>query len=217
MNAVVFPPAAVRPPWRRLQARCRAGLVLLLAALWLAVLLPAGPAVAAPVLTLEALMATLAQVKSGEARFVERRHIQSLDRTLESSGRLSFAAPSVLVRETLSPRPDRLAVDGNTVTMTAGGRSRTLALDATPEAQVLVEAIRGTLTGNRATLERLFTPRLSGSLERWTLELVPRDAQLRGQVARVQVSGRQAVLREMQVLLADGDETVTQIEPLPAR
>ena len=76
--------------------------------------------------------------------------------------------------------------------MSLGERSRTMQLDASPEAAVIVEAIRGTLTGNRAALERLFEPTVSGDAERWALELVPRDLRLRGQVASVRVSGRGA-------------------------
>ena len=43
-----------------------------------------------------------------------------LERTLESSGRLSFEAPDTFVRETLKPRRDRVAVVGNTLTMSRG-------------------------------------------------------------------------------------------------
>jgi hypothetical protein len=71
------------------------------------------------------------------------------------------------------------------LTMSLGERSRTVQLDSAPEAAVIVEAVRGTLTGNREALERLFDTRVSGSAERWSLELVPRDLRLRGQVASV--------------------------------
>lgn len=170
----------------------------------------------ATALRLDELMGALATVPSGEARFTEQRHVLELEQTLESSGRLSFAAPDTFVRETLKPRHEKLAVNGNTVTMSRGARSRTLALDATPEAQVIVEAIRGTLTGNRAVLERHFDVQLAGSMARWTLELVPREARLRGQVARVSVAGRKTTVDEVQVLLADGDRSVMRIEPLTA-
>jgi outer membrane lipoprotein-sorting protein len=163
---------------------------------------------------LEALTALLARVRSGEATFVETRRIEMLDRTLTSSGRLSFKAPDVFVRETLKPRREKLAVDGNTLTMSIGERSRTLQLDASPEASVVVEAIRGTLTGNRAALERLFEPHVDGDAKSWTLELVPRDLRLRGQVASVRVAGRESTVREVRVLLADGDHSVMTIEPV---
>ena len=163
---------------------------------------------------LGALTALLGRVKSGEATFVETRRIELLDRTLHSSGRLSFKAPDVFVREALKPRHEKLAVDGNTLTMSIGERSRTLQLDAAPEAAVIVEAIRGTLTGNRAALERLFETRVDGDAGAWTLELVPRDLRLRGQVASVRVAGRESVVREVRVLLADGDHSVMTIEPV---
>lgn len=165
---------------------------------------------------LDALMAHLAQVKSGEATFTEKRTVFQLDQTLESSGRLSFSAPDRFTRETLRPRPDRMAVVGNQLTMSQGSRSRSTTLDSVPEAVVIVEAIRGTLTGNRETLERYFTTQLLGGAERWSLDLVPRDARLRGQVAQVRVSGRQGQLREVQITMTDGDRSVMQIEPLTA-
>ena len=174
-------------------------------------------AVLAEAFDLDALTTLLGRVKSGEATFVETRRIEMLDRTLQSSGRLSFKAPDSFVRETLRPRQEKLAVDGNTLTMSLGDRSRTMQLDASPEAAVIVEAIRGTLTGNRATLERLFETTVSGDAQAWTLKLVPRDLRLRGQVSAVQVSGREDIAREVQVQLADGDRSVMTIEPVATR
>ena len=187
------------------------------AALLLGTMLPTSRlARAAPAFDLTALTALLGQVKAGDATFIESRRIEMLDRTLASSGRLSFRAPDTFVRETLSPRREKLAVSGNTLTMSLGERSRTMQLDASPEAAVLVEAIRGTLTGNRASLERLFEATVSGSAEQWSLDLVPKDLRLRGQVASVRVAGRDAVVREVAVLLADGDKSVMTISPLAA-
>jgi len=179
-----------------------------------AIALASGAAAAAQAFDLEALTALLGRVKSGEANFVETRRVEMLDRTLVSSGRLSFKAPDVFVRETLKPRHEKLAVDGNTLTMSLGERSRTMQLDASPEAAVIVEAIRGTLTGNRAALERLFETRVSGEPRQWTLELVPRDLRLRGQVASVRVSGKESTAHEVRILLADGDQSVMTIEPV---
>jgi outer membrane lipoprotein-sorting protein len=197
--------------------RRRFGAAALAGALAAATGLVAAPAVRAAGFDLEALTALLGRVKSGEATFVETRRIEMLDRTLKSSGRLSFKAPDVFVRETLRPRRELLAVDGNTLTMGLGDRTRTMPLDASPEASVIVEAIRGTLSGDRATLERLFETRVSGDAAHWTLELVPRDLRLRGQVASVRVSGNETVVREVQVLLADGDRSVMTIDPVAAR
>lgn len=180
--------------------------------------LGAAPAVAQPpAFGLASLTAMLAGVGVGEATFIERREIALLDRAQLSRGRLSFRAPDSFVRETLAPRAERMAVQGNTLTLSRDGRSRTLQLDSSPEAAVLVEAIRGTLTGNRDALEQHFETGVSGSAARWALKLVPRDARMRGQVAQVTVRGEQAVVREIDVLLADGDRSLMTIEPLSGR
>ncbi len=171
-------------------------------------------AAAAPAFDLAQLTAQLARVKAGEATFIEKRRIEMLDRTLESSGRLSFRAPDTFVRETLKPRHEKLAVLGNVLTMSLGERSRTVQLDSAPEAAVIIEAVRGTLTGNRESLERLFVAEVAGNAERWTLDLVPRDMRLRGQVASVRLSGGESVVREVLVMLADGDRSTMTIEPV---
>lgn len=165
---------------------------------------------------LPALTQLLSQVKSSEAVFTEKRMVNMLERTLESSGRLSFSAPDTFVRETLKPRHEKMAVVGNTVTLSAGNRSRTVPLDSVPEAAVIVEAIRGTLTGNREVLERNFSATVSGQPQRWTLELVPIEPRLRGLVRSVQLTGQQTAVREVTVAMADGDSSVTSIEPVAA-
>ena len=169
-------------------------------------------------LDLAQLMRLLGQVKSGEAVFTEKRTVAMLERTLESSGKLSFEAPDTFVRETLKPRHERVAVVGNQVTMSIGSgtatRSRTVPLDSVPEAAVIMEAIRGTLTGNRAAIERNFSASVSGTVQRWELELKPNEPRLRELVISVRLSGAQALVREVVVAMADGDRSVMTIEPV---
>ena len=164
--------------------------------------------------TLAQLMQALAQVKTGEGSFVERRTVQMLERTLESSGRISFEAPDTFVRETIKPRRESVKVVGNMVTLSQGSRSRTLSLDAAPEAALIFEAVRGTLTGNREALEKHFKASVSGSAERWSLELVPREVLLRELVVSIRLSGLRALVREVLVVMADGDRSVMTIEPV---
>lgn len=154
----------------------------------------------------------MSQVKSGEAVFTEKRSVAMLERTLESSGRLTFSAPDTFVRETLKPRPEKVSVVGNILTLTSGNRTRTLRLDAVPEAAVMTEAIRGTLTGNRQAIERNFIANVSGQPQRWTMELVPIEPQIRELVRSVQIAGQQSWVREVTVVMADGDRSVMSIE-----
>jgi outer membrane lipoprotein-sorting protein len=192
-------------PWRARWIDRRQALALLLAG--------AVPSLhAQPAFDLRQLMALLAQVQAGEATFTEVRHSSVLDRPLESTGRLSFQAPDRFVRETLKPRSESLAVDGNTLTMRQGSRSRTLQLDSVPEAAVIVEAVRGTLTGNREAIERHFDAQVSGAPAKWTLLLAPRAARLRELVTQIAVTGQQAMLREITVSMTGGDYSIMKIQ-----
>ena len=187
-------------------------------ALLAALVLPMSPARAQGTFDIVELMRTLAQVKAGEATFTETRTVAMLERSLQSSGRLSFEAPDSFVRETLKPRRERIAVVGNQVTMSigsgTGARSRTVPLDSVPEAAVIMEAIRGTLTGNRDAIERHFTPTVSGTPQRWMLELKPREPRLRELVIAVRLAGEKGLVREVTVAMTDGDHSVMTIEPI---
>jgi outer membrane lipoprotein-sorting protein len=198
------------PMSRNLFRADRRGALIALAA---SLFLIASPVRAQQGFDLAQLMQILAQVKSGEATFTEVRTVAMLDKTLQSSGKLSFQAPDTFVRETIKPRSDKVAVVGNSVTMSMGNRSRTVPLDSVPEAAVIMEAIRGTLTGNREAIERNFDAVVTGNAQQWSLELTPHEPRLRELVTTVRVSGRQAVAREVAVAMADGDKSVMTIEP----
>jgi outer membrane lipoprotein-sorting protein len=160
------------------------------------------------------LMKLLAQTRSGEASFTEQRYVRGLDAPLAASGTLSFAAPNRFARHTLKPRAESMTVDGNQLTLVRGGRSRSMQLDAMPELVGLVEAVRGTLTGNGQVLARHFQPSVSGDLQAWTLELVPLGGSMRAAVAKLRIAGEQGELRRIDIDLTDGDSSTMTIGPL---
>ncbi|AMM26244.1 LolA-related protein [Variovorax sp. PAMC 28711] len=164
------------------------------------------------------LMAQLAKQKSGEARFNEQRFVRGLEGPLDSSGTLSFAAPDKLTRRTLTPRPESMVVDGNNLTLTRGSRTRTLTLDSMPELVGLVEAMRSTLSGDTATLKRYFRSTVSGTPDRWTLDLLPIDDRLAAQLRSVRMTGRASDVLGIEMEFIGGDRSVMTIMPAaPAR
>jgi hypothetical protein len=187
---------------------------LLLAALSTLVVGPA-PAQAAP-FDLIALAALLAQRKGGTAAFTEERFVSGFDSPLQASGNLSFTAPDRFVRQTTEPVVETMIVEGNLVTLKRGSRSRQMAMDVVPELAALIEAVRGTLTGNAATLEKHFKVRVEGSAAKWSLTLVPRDARLATQVRELQIGGLSTDVRSVSLWLGGGDRSVMSIGPLQA-
>ncbi|MDP9931097.1 outer membrane lipoprotein-sorting protein [Variovorax paradoxus] len=159
------------------------------------------------------LMGLLSKQKSGEARFTEQRFVHGLEGPLDSRGTLSFNAPDKLVRRTLSPREETMAVEGNTLTLSRGGRNRTLTLDSMPELLGLVEAMRGTLSGDGTTLQRYFRSTVSGSAANWTLDLLPADSRLAAQVRSIRISGRASEVVGLEMEFVGGDRSVMSITP----
>lgn len=173
-------------------------------------LVPAGPALAA--FDLPALAVLLAQRKNGNARFTEERYVSGFDSPLRASGTLSFSAPDRFARNTVEPRAESMVVEGNSVTLTRSGRSRQIALDAVPELTALVEAVRGTLTGNSATLQKHFVTRVEGAPALWTLTLVPRESRLAAQVREIKIAGQGSDPRSIELWLAGGDRSLMSID-----
>ncbi len=173
----------------------------------------AGPALA---LELPELMALLAQRRSGEARFSEERIVSGLDRSLHSSGTLSFSAPDSFERRTLLPRAESMLVEGQKVTLERGGRVRRIQLDAIPEMAAVVTAVRGTLTGDETALRLYFRPAVSGTAARWSITLAPLESRLLEAVRQLRIDGEQADVRLIEIVLGDGDRSVMTIEPLSA-
>jgi len=181
----------------------RAGL--LLGALW---------SPAAWAFDLKELGALLGQQRNAEARFTEERFVSGLDQPLRSSGTLSFTAPDRFARQTLEPRAESMLVEGNNVTLKRGGRTRQMTLDAVPEATALLEALRGTLSGDLALLQKSYQARLLGNATRWRLTLTPLAQRLGTQVKQLEIEGQGPNLKSVEVQLAGGDRSVMTIEPL---
>lgn len=183
------------------------------AAVALALALPFAASAAAGRLALDDVMRLLGHRPSGQATFTEQRWVHGLDAPLTASGTLSFTAPDRFERRTLQPRPETMVVQGNEITLTRGGRSRTLALDAAPEAQVAVEALRGALTGDAAVLRKYYRAQVAGDADAWRVDLVPRDGVSAGPLLAVRLSGRRGELLTVETTLAGGDHNVMSIEP----
>lgn len=180
----------------------------------LALIVLAWAALPACALDLAGLMNLLAQRKSGEGRFTEERTVSGLDLPLRSSGRLAFTAPDRFERHTLLPRAESVEVQGNSIVLKRGGRTRQTTLDAVPELAALIDALRGTLTGDAATLQKQFRAEVGGSEARWTLALTPTDSRLSAQVRQLEIAGSRADVQSVVLWLAGGDRSLMLIEPL---
>ena len=160
------------------------------------------------------LMHALSSHRGGHARFVETKSIALLDKPVVSSGELYFAPPSRLEKRTQKPRPENLLLDGDTLSIERGKQKFRLRLSQQPEAMAFVDSLRGTLTGDRATLEKNYKLTFAGDEKRWTLDLLPNDQRIAAFVVRITFGGSGNRVEWIRYLQADGDSSLMTIEPI---
>lgn len=182
-------------------------------ALLLALAPPAWPA--AGDLDVTRLFQMLAREKPGRALFKEKKYLAILDKPVESSGELTFTPPHTLEKRTVLPRPERVLVDRDRVTLERGGKTFSLGLRENPSVAVLVESIRGTLAGDLASLTRTYSAGLDGDAANWRLKLRPLDPSLATLVERIEIAGSQAVVKSVEIFQADGDRSEMSLSAAP--
>ena len=179
----------------------------------LALCLTACGAASAAEISAAQLFAMLAKERPGRATFHEKKYLALLDRPVESSGELTFTPPDRMEKRTLLPRPERVTVDRERITLERGGKRHSLGLRENPSIAVLVESIRATLAGDLDSVIRSYSVGLDGSASRWRLTLRPLDTDSARIVERIDIAGEQARVKTVEILQADGDRSVMTVTP----
>lgn len=162
--------------------------------------------------TLDQLLSSLSQVKTARATFIEKKYISTLDTPVESSGEMLYTAPDRLEKRTLKPKPELMLLDRDTLTLERGRKKYTMQLGDSPELAALIESVRGTLAGDRKALENNYAVALQGARANWTLQLTPTDSRAQQKVKQISLRGTNELIKEIEVMQADGDRSVTTIE-----
>jgi hypothetical protein len=162
---------------------------------------------------LDQLMALLAKRQHGHVSFVEEHFLAVLDRPVESSGELLYDAPDRLEKRTLKPKPETVILEHGVITAHRGHRTYVLNLSDYPQIVPLIDSIRATLAGDRASLEHFFKVTLDGTLEHWTLLLLPSDPSVGKSVKQIRIEGAQDAIHTVEIQQADGDRSLLTIGP----
>ena len=162
--------------------------------------------------TIDALLHSLAQVRSDHARFVEKKSIAMLDAPVQSSGELFYTAPDHLEKRTLQPKPESLILDHDSLVIERGRHKHQLRLQDYPELTAFIDSIRSTLAGDRSALERNYRLSLEGTAEHWALQLLPVDKKIQAVVTRIRIAGVRDTVRSIDITQADGDSSLMLID-----
>jgi hypothetical protein len=166
---------------------------------------------------LDEVMGLLAKRQHGHVTFVEEHFLRVLDRPVESSGELLYDAPDRLEKRTLKPKPASLVLEHGVITARRGHRTYVLNLSDYPQIVPLIDSIRATLAGDRASLEHLFKVNFEGDLEDWKLRLTPSDPTVAKSVKEIRIEGARDAIHSVEIQQADGDRSLLTIGPEPAQ
>ena len=161
------------------------------------------------------IMRRLAALPDRRATFVDCKTLSSLAAPVQSGGTLVFRHPDHLEKLTTSPRPERLVIEGGTLSLSGAGGARTVALDTHPALRLLATTLTATLGGDLPALLRLFVVSAEGSLASWRMVLRPADPSLGRFVASVTLDGAGDNLRALRIVQANGDTETMQVQPAP--
>jgi outer membrane lipoprotein-sorting protein len=202
-------------PLSRVSLRRKAGMLAASATLAAAALIPITAHAASPDAsswTLDRLMSTLGQKKSGHATFVETKYLSIATEPVTSSGELVFTAPDHLEKRTDSPKAEDLVIDGDKLTIARNGHRYTLALTQYPELSAFIDSIRATLAGNRFALEQVYKVVVTGAGDDWTLTLTPLDARMLKSISTITLTGTRDLLHTVEIQQADGDHSLMRLQ-----
>lgn len=151
------------------------------------------------------ILQRLARPAPMRTQFVELRGSRLLKAPLRIEGEYQRPSDDVLVREVRAPYVETSTIRGGGVTIARGSASRTYPLERAPELAGLQSSFGALLSGDRARLERHFRLAATGTRERWTLRLAPREAAMATRVRELVLHGRGAELRCIETRPVKGD------------
>lgn len=164
--------------------------------------------------TLEQLMPTLAAVKVKDATFREQKQVALLQQPLVTAGTLRYRAPAYVSKQTLQPHQEMYEIDEDWLTIeTPMEGRRQFYLPGYPLLRAFAEAIRATLAGDLAALERYYRVQLQGQATAWTLRLQPTGREMAEHVSAIVIQGQHEQVLSIETLETGGDRSLMTVEP----
>ena len=158
-------------------------------------------------LTLDVILGMFAQRPHGHVLYSEQVDSALLEHPLHTSGELFFDAPDRLEKRTLKPTPQQLIAEGDQLTLIRGRHRASMRLSDYPQLSPLLNGLRATLAGDRATLEKDFQLAVSTSGSSWTLSLQPLASDAKPLYKRIEIRGQGGDIQRVVLERSNGEQT----------
>lgn len=170
--------------------------------------------------TVRQLMQQLSKVSYARLNFVETRQSIFLSSDMVIEGNMEYRAPDYMVKNILSPTTEKIIVRGDSMVVEQfrGSRkndealhTKSYSIQSHPALRAAVGGIRSVLAGDYELLSKNYVIVMDGLYQNWTLELVPKSAEILEYVKKITLSGKDAQIRQYATLQTDGDESVMKL------
>jgi hypothetical protein len=176
---------------------------------------PCVPAVGASGWGLDVLMNSLSQQRSGHAQFVETKYLSTLKTPLTVEGLLHYQYPDYMEKEVRKPGTERYVISRDSLEVWRGGKlAHLVALSDYPVMQGFMASFLATMGGDLSALNQHFDVKFSGPRERWAMQLLPHDKDLRDHVQQIDIRGAGSVIQTFEVRQRNGDRSVMRLTPV---
>lgn len=155
----------------------------------------------------------LAGVKQVESTFVEKKQSGFLKDDLVLSGTLRFTAPNTLEKHVLSPFDEMITIDHDRITIERqeGDSIERLVQTIPPAVRTIIDSVRATLAGDQTRLERHYEIEVSGHHQSWSLQLLPKEPELKKYLRVITIDGMAEKIIRIVTEEVDGDRSVIEI------
>lgn len=176
----------------------------------LAALLACGGAAAAEPGLADSLLARMAKAPPVATPFVQVSYRHILERPLVVSGTLRWLGAGEFERDITQPFTETAKIgDGELSVQRGAGAVRRIPLARAPQLGALLAGFHALLGGDAAALTPDFTVAATGDAARWSIELTPKHAALRQQLASIELTGAGTDADCLVLNDADGDASIT--------
>ena len=146
-----------------------------------------------------------------ELRFQEARDSPWLAGPIESAGTLSVS-PTMLEKRVETPRRETWRILDDRMQLVApGGGSKDILFSQAPALASLARALRSAVAGDLPALAKDFRLLPGGDERLWTLQLVPRRAEVSHHLKQLELQGTGKLLQVIVIVEAKGDRTTTRL------
>jgi hypothetical protein len=137
-----------------------------------------------------AILAGIETPRDEPIPFMEKRQSQLLEEPLVLYGDVLFTQEGTLSKRIERPIQERVTISADSMELERKGRVRRVSLDKRAGVKVFYAGMRALLDGDTNALFELFDVSAANDEVYWSIQLVPKEADLRTFVEKLTISGK---------------------------